>query len=871
MEQKTSVKKLVTLTVVAVFLLSLVGQVACSGASSSDLQEVQRAYDISGVTALWNMGYTGSGMKVAMIDEGVDYTHPDLGGCLGPNCKVIGGWNFERNNGDPMIGPDPTYHGTLLALQMVANGPNLKGVAPDAKLLAYRLMNDDYDFRVLERAIDDGADVVNFSYGFTPKRQENNFYKGFESKEAERVYMKAEEKGTLVFISPGNFGSALLETAIHTFPVFHAKAYYMPVGERVSEYTTLSIGAYDVFADGGEIAEYSSIGPSLNGEMQPDMLAYVGYPNPALPQFSRFGGTSCSAPFAGAVATLIKQAHPNWSALDIRAALMNTASVLYNKITGEPVSVMIQGSGLINPVAAVNTTAFITPYEINMTATGLKPVELAVKNIANATQTFTATVQPTLGNYEYGQNQGLTLSLTATQIVVGPHKTATLALLASADLNTLSKGSHEALIWFSNGTATLHVPVAIWNDLNSIWWYRDDPYDVGWNEQLPPKLINVRASYQPDVVIDFTINRGTFVPWSAGTAEPFWSNYAEHVTVDILDANSKLVKTIFDKNHLLLGHYQAVWDGRDANGKFVPDGTYTYIVKMPDTFTNWDIPIVDTHSIATGTITVKDGFKDVSFTPPQYLNTKYGPDKPLPRPEPTPSDIPTLTFTVPQELIQVPKYVFEDSVSYTFTGTTDPYNTLTVEHTYFLGRDESKTDNYTVKVNPDGSFTFTVNLKEGTNYLTFKAVNPSNGRFISKAHTVYAYPANLIELKVGKETFTVNKETVKSLDSPPIIKNSRTLVPIRAIVETMGGAIKWYPADRRVDIQYKDQNISLWIGMNIAKVNGKNTMIDPDNPNVVPEIINGRTMLPLRFVAEALGCQVEWIEQTKTIKITYQD
>lgn len=125
--------------------------------------------------------------------------------------------------------------------------------------------------------------------------------------------------------------------------------------------------------------------------------------------------------------------------------------------------------------------------------------------------------------------------------------------------------------------------------------------------------------------------------------------------------------------------------------------------------------------------------------------------------------------------------------------------------------------------------------------------------------------------QVGKETFTVNKKTIKTLDSPPIIKNNRTLVPIRAIVKTMGGEVKWDPTDRRVDILYKDQNISLWIGKNIPKINGKNTIIDPNNPNVVREIINGRPMLPLRFVAEALGCQVEWIDQTKTIKITYQN
>ena len=56
----------------------------------------------------------------------------------------------------------------------------------------------------------------------------------------------------------------------------------------------------------------------------------------------------------------------------------------------------------------------------------------------------------------------------------------------------------------------------------------------------------------------------------------------------------------------------------------------------------------------------------------------------------------------------------------------------------------------------------------------------------------------------------------------------------------------------------------------MAKVNGVNTPIDPLNPKVVPLIINSRTMLPLRFVTENLGCTVDWDGTTKTITITYQ-
>jgi len=81
----------------------------------------------------------------------------------------------------------------------------------------------------------------------------------------------------------------------------------------------------------------------------------------------------------------------------------------------------------------------ISPYEIDMTATGLHPVVLTVKNVSDATLTFTVTVQPTLGNFEYGQNDGLTLSLTSSRIIVSPRLSATLGLTAKADLSKLPK------------------------------------------------------------------------------------------------------------------------------------------------------------------------------------------------------------------------------------------------------------------------------------------------------------------------------------------------------------------------------------------------------------------------------------------------
>ena len=111
---------------------------------------------------------TGEGVFVAVLDTGVDYMHPDLGGGFGPEYKVVGGFDFANNDSDPM---DDNGHGTYVAGIVAANG-NLKGVAPDANLLAYKVLDTDGSgsesdvIAGIERAIKDGADIMSMSFGF---------------------------------------------------------------------------------------------------------------------------------------------------------------------------------------------------------------------------------------------------------------------------------------------------------------------------------------------------------------------------------------------------------------------------------------------------------------------------------------------------------------------------------------------------------------------------------------------------------------------------------------------------------------------------------------------------------------------------------
>jgi len=187
----------------------------------------------------------------------------------------------------------------------------------------------------------------------------------------------------------------------------------------------------------------------------------------------------------------------------------------------------------------------------------------------------------------------------------------------------------------------------------------------------------------------------------------------------------------------------------------------------------------------------------------------------------------------------------------------------------------------TVSVNYGDSKTFTITPSYGYKISNVKVDGKSIGPTasytftnITQDHTIEAtFEKQITEiviiLQIGSKYFTVNGET-RTLDSPPIIKNNRTLLPIRAVVEALGGTVSWDAAERKVTITLSSTTIELWIGKSTAKVNGVNTPIDPTNPKVVPEIINSRTMLPLRFVTENLGCTVEWDGTTKTITIRYE-
>lgn len=142
----------------------------------------------------------------------------------------------------------------------------------------------------------------------------------------------------------------------------------------------------------------------------------------------------------------------------------------------------------------------------------------------------------------------------------------------------------------------------------------------------------------------------------------------------------------------------------------------------------------------------------------------------------------------------------------------------------------------------------------------------------------YAFSSNLIELdlkydgqihKYSAEEIKINLDTelITDYDIPPIILESRTLVPLRSVVEKMGANVFWDDSERKVIITKDEDTIIFEIDSNVITKNSTEK-IEIDIP---AKIINDFTMIPLRAVAEAFDCTVDWNSNTRTINIYQKD
>lgn len=273
-----------------------------------------------GAPEAWQAGWTGKGTRVAVLDSGIDDSHPDLAG------QVVAAANFT--DGEP---GDQDGHGTHVASTIAGRGEKYRGVAPDAKLLAgkvceSRFCRESAILAGMNWAAEQGADVVNLSLGGTDRPGTDPLERAID-----RI---SEEHGTLFVVAAGNAPGCTSPRAGVTSPATADAA--------------LAVGAVDK-AD--QLADFSCIGPRIgDGALKPDLTAPgvdIVAAEAGTQGHVSASGTSMATPHVAGAAAILAQRHPDWTPAELKAALMGAAK------PNAELTPFEQGTGRLDVAAAV--------------------------------------------------------------------------------------------------------------------------------------------------------------------------------------------------------------------------------------------------------------------------------------------------------------------------------------------------------------------------------------------------------------------------------------------------------------------------------------------------------------------------------------
>ncbi|MFY0759498.1 S8 family peptidase [Metabacillus dongyingensis] len=260
--------------------------------------------------AVQSSGIRGSGVKVAVLDSGIDASHEDL--------NVSGGASFVAAEPNPFI--DGNSHGTHVAGTVAAlnNTTGVLGVAPDVTLYAVKVLDSSGSgtysgiAQGIEWAVENGMDVINMSLG------------GSQGSSAlQQAVDQAYNKGVVVAAAAGNSGS---------------KGKRNTIGYPAKYSSVIAVGAVD---SSNNRASFSSVGSELD-VMAPGVNTLSTVPGN---KYAAFNGTSMASPHVAGAAALILSKYPGMTNIEVINHLKNTAVPL-----GDP---FYYGAGVINVQAAI--------------------------------------------------------------------------------------------------------------------------------------------------------------------------------------------------------------------------------------------------------------------------------------------------------------------------------------------------------------------------------------------------------------------------------------------------------------------------------------------------------------------------------------
>lgn len=262
--------------------------------------------------------YQGKGAVVGIIDTGIDYRHKDLGGCMGPTCKVIAGYDFVDDDNDP---DDTLGHGTHVAGIIGAIGNNdegIIGICPDCKLIAAKIGSEaiktDVVLSAIEYAVNKGATVLNASWG------------GYVySQSLQDKITWAYAKGTLFVAAAGNDNTdsaAFVPCSLQTV---------LCVGATTNKDERASFSNY------GSVVDIYSPGHNILSTISGGSLWSVSkYANRRIEsngnKYMYLDGTSMATPYASGAAAMLK-AYSGYNNGNTVSKLKKYANTFYNDAT----------------------------------------------------------------------------------------------------------------------------------------------------------------------------------------------------------------------------------------------------------------------------------------------------------------------------------------------------------------------------------------------------------------------------------------------------------------------------------------------------------------------------------------------------------
>jgi len=205
--------------------------------------------------------------------------------------------------------------------------------------------------------------------------------------------------------------------------------------------------------------------------------------------------------------------------------------------------------------------------------------------------------------------------------------------------------------------------------------------------------------------------------------------------------------------------------------------------------------------------------------------------------------------------------------------TLDPvYTVTTLPATIaFTAKDDSKVTEVWVgdskaPLQSDGTVTFTVsNLSDGMNTFNVRAYDSYNNVTAAVLTVEYLKPPVTVVLTIGSLDATKDGAPMTGMDQAPVIVNGRTFLPVRFVLQNLlGGTCNWDPATMTITSVVNGHNIQMVIGSQIAVVDGVNVAL-LEAPFIEP--ITWRTVVPMREIMEAIGCQLDWNAPTQTVTL----